>query len=100
MPCRIQLYKNHRSGNFSRNALQLFFGQAEASPHFSRGFYCGGTEDHVYRVRMVFMRALPQTPRHTVQVCLRGLQSRACKPSDVFTALCTASLGNPVRNAG
>ena len=56
------------------------------SPHFSKGLYCGGTEDHVccvrmvfMRVRMVFMRALRQTPRHTVQVCLRGLQSRAYK---------------------
>jgi hypothetical protein len=32
------------------------------NPHFSQGFYCGGAENHVYRVRMVFMRALPQTP--------------------------------------
>ena len=48
--------------------------QTWASPHFSQTFYCGGAEGHVYCV------ALPQTPRRTVQVRLRGLQSRALYP--------------------
>lgn len=47
------------------------------SSHFSRSFYCGGTEAYVYCVRVVFTRALPQPPRGTVQVRLRGLRSRA-----------------------
>ena len=59
---------------------------SEANPHFSRGFYCGGTEDHVYYV------ALPQTPRHTVKYasgvfgrapCIHGpLHRLATKPRE------------------
>jgi hypothetical protein len=38
------------------------------NPHFSQGFYCGGTEDHVYCVRMIFMRALFSFLSHFLEV--------------------------------
>jgi hypothetical protein len=59
------------------------------NPHFSQGFYCGVTEDHVYCV------ALPQTPRRTVKYASGFSVARL-----VSTVLCTASLRNPVRKAG
>jgi len=42
------------------------------NPHFSQGFYCGGTEDHVYGV------ALSRAPRHTVEYVCGALNRAPC----------------------